>query len=54
MDDRVFKEDVSAWEGRCKSMCRGIQLCTCGLFGGGAVAEDLEAGVCLSDCCEVD
>ena len=32
----------SRWERRCKTLCRTLQLCTCNIFGGGNVAEDLD------------
>lgn len=31
------------WEARCRSLCRSIQICSCNMFGGGSIAEDLEA-----------
>lgn len=32
----------SAWERRCRTMCKSLQLCTCNIFGGSNVADDLE------------
>lgn len=36
-------ENVRLWEKRCKSCCKWLQLCTCNLFGGTNIPEDLEA-----------
>lgn len=36
-------EDIELYENRCKSLCRSLQLCTCNLFGGSSIQEDLEA-----------
>ena len=36
-------ENVKQWENRCKSGCKWLQLCTCNLFGGTNIPEDLEA-----------
>src|SRR3546814_12038876 len=35
-------ENVRMWETRCKSCCKWLQLCTCNLFGGTNIPEDLE------------
>eukprot|EP00602_Paraphysomonas_sp_CaronLab_P003137 CAMPEP_0185038922 /NCGR_PEP_ID=MMETSP1103-20130426/35176_1 /TAXON_ID=36769 /ORGANISM="Paraphysomonas bandaiensis, Strain Caron Lab Isolate" /LENGTH=848 /DNA_ID=CAMNT_0027577587 /DNA_START=193 /DNA_END=2739 /DNA_ORIENTATION=- len=43
MDDSLILEDAHAWERRCQSLCRRVQLCTCNIFGGSGVGEDLEA-----------
>lgn len=32
----------STWEKRCRTMCKSLQICTCNIFGGSNVAEDLE------------
>lgn len=37
--------DVEKWEKRCKSLCRGVQYCTCNIFGGSGITEDLDAGI---------
>lgn len=37
--------DIKKWEERCRSVCRGLQYCTCNLFGGSGIAEDLDAGI---------
>lgn len=36
--------DIAKWEKRCQSLCRGLQYCTCNIFGGSGIAEDLDAG----------
>jgi hypothetical protein len=36
--------DVSAaWSSKCKTMCKGIQLCTCNLFGGSHIGNEFDA-----------
>lgn len=37
--------DIDKWEKRCKSLCRGLQYCTCNIFGGSGITEDLDAGI---------
>ena len=32
----------STWEKRCRTICKSLQICTCNIFGGSNVAEDLE------------
>jgi len=32
----------NAWEQRCRTVCKSLQVCTCNIFGGSNVAEDLE------------
>jgi len=34
---------VMTWEGRCRTMLKSIQICSCNLFGGSNIGEDLEA-----------
>ena len=32
----------SAWERRCRTVCKSLQVCTCNIFGGSNATEDLE------------
>ena len=34
---------VMTWEGRCRTILKSIQICSCNLFGGSNIGEDLEA-----------
>lgn len=34
---------VMTWEGRCRTVLKSIQICSCNLFGGSNIGEDLEA-----------
>lgn len=41
----TLSEEISVWESRCKSICKGLQMVSCNAFGGANlhVAEDFEA-----------
>lgn len=34
---------VMTWEGRCRTVLKSVQICSCNLFGGSNIGEDLEA-----------
>jgi hypothetical protein len=34
---------MDIWKSRCKFLCKSAQMCTCNLFGGSNITEDLEA-----------
>jgi hypothetical protein len=36
-------EVVRSWRNCCQTMCKSIQICTCNLFGGSNIGDDLEA-----------
>jgi sn1-specific diacylglycerol lipase len=37
------EEAIQLWEGRCRTLCKSAQVCSCNLFGGSNIGEDLEA-----------
>ena len=39
---KEFDESLEVWKSRCNYLCKGAQYCTCNLFGGGNITEDLE------------
>jgi len=39
---RDYDETIDGWKARCKCLCKSLQLCTCNLFGGSNISEDLE------------
>ena len=45
INDPILVDDErwanTLWEKWCKTLCHSLQLCTCNIFGGGNVAEDL-------------
>ena len=39
---KEFDQSLEIWKARCSYLCKGAQYCTCNLFGGGNITEDLE------------
>ena len=39
---KEFDESLEKWKSRCNYLCKSAQYCTCNLFGGGNITEDLE------------
>lgn len=37
------EEAIQRWEGRCRTLCKSVQICSCNIFGGSNIGEDLEA-----------
>lgn len=37
-----YDETIEWWKSKCKVWCKNIQICTCNLFGGVDIVEDLE------------
>lgn len=39
----ISHQEIGAWKSRCARACKFLQHCTCNLFGGAQIAEDLES-----------
>ena len=39
-----MEDATQRWQKRCKTGCKYLQICTCNLFGGHGIGEELETG----------